>query len=321
MPRARARARSSQRPGRQESRTAGPLLTAAPLISTDHPLVSITVTRATAARPPPSLDQPFYPLLCCCCALPPAPRSRRGTPLRAVRKTAPEMHRTRRRIHSVLLLLRMPSRVRVVPRSEIFQGSRSAKSPGDLWPCKLCPSHRRASISLPRDFFARATRYVAISRSRESLELRDSDRGKRKPRGTAGVVYRLTREFKVPGNESARVSKKHAVTLGKSGPRRTRLVLSRSRERVHLLRAGAHYARRIRNSVHEVDNRGPPRDRGLAHHTVATASHQGCHARAIGHDAPRAVSPTFPHPISSSFVQFLVTLRAFLSSPLRSFYA
>lgn len=34
-------------------------------------------------------------------------------------------------------------------------------------------------------------------------------------------------------------------------------------------RRRAHYARRIRNSVHEVDNRGPPRDTG-SRHTVNT---------------------------------------------------
>ena len=35
-------------------------------------------------------------------------------------------------------------------------------------------------------------------------------------------------------------------------------------------RESAHYARRIRNSVHEVDNRGPPRDTG-SRHTVNRA--------------------------------------------------
>lgn len=111
------RARGSQRPGRQESRAAGPLLTAAPLISPDHPLASITVTRApAAARPPPPSTASLFTR---CYSLPPCPSLRSTRPGRARLSTrCPKTgeiyitHTGRGRwwIHSVLLLLRIPSR-------------------------------------------------------------------------------------------------------------------------------------------------------------------------------------------------------------------
>lgn len=175
---------------RQESRAAGPLLTAAPLISTDHPLVSITVTRAPAARPPPSLDRPFYPLLLLPLMLrsaPPCLLVADGEHRSAqCRKTAPQMHRTRRRIHSVLLLLRIPSRVRLVPRSGIFQGSRSTKSLEDLCPAGSI-SPLRVDFAPARSFLALRLRCVAISRLRKSRSRTVSTGEREEPRPVCTV--------------------------------------------------------------------------------------------------------------------------------------
>lgn len=87
------------------------------MISPDHPLVSITVTRApAAARPPPSAAS-LFTRCWSCYSLPPAPRYAppdpdRDSRRRGVRKPARDIshRRTTPWIHSVLLLLRIPSR-------------------------------------------------------------------------------------------------------------------------------------------------------------------------------------------------------------------
>lgn len=224
----------------------------------------------------------------------PCPSLRSPTNLVVVDETAPrspkatEIYRTRRWIHSVLLLLRIPSRVRLVP-----------ESPKDL--CATLPARRqtlenRASISFSRNF---RPRYALSGRTLICLDRRSRSKSK-------GGSYHDRRY--IPFNAGIRGPEKRCRTS-----ERTRLRgVSRFRGKIRLQRK-----RLIMPDEYEIRStrltiEGPRETRARV--TPCTGPHQGCHARVIGHDAPRAVSPAFLHRFYHS-ARLLVTLRvSFLPS-------
>lgn len=116
-------------------------------------------------------------------------------------------------------------------------------------------------LSVPKRPSACSSSYRSYDSAFVPLEIggpeRRSEAKKEGSRKLSRSGIRLMRAFK-----AAAYRKKRPGAVRRSGRR----VLSRFREKIRLPGALhlAHYARRIRNSVHEVDNRGPPRDRVLA---------------------------------------------------------
>lgn len=118
-----------------------------------------------------------------------------------------------------------------------FRAPESFRDPARLNLSRIsAPSRRCASISLPRDLFLRALRLRCVGDlAIEKVSLSNClDRGER---GTTASVYRLTREFKVPVNgvSKKKKKKKRCRTLWVKVAHDARDVLSRSRERIHLL--------------------------------------------------------------------------------------
>lgn len=158
------------------------------MISADHPLVSITDTRAPAARPPPSAASLFTrsrppllssPLLAAPLrsAAPTLPRRRYGPP-------NPTRYTARTWIHSVLLLLRIPSRAP--------QSSRDPARPLHL--PRISPRRGLVLFSL----LLRATR-VDSALGRSPLEPRSEDKGEARPTESASLSRSLARRFVFPG--------------------------------------------------------------------------------------------------------------------------